>query len=1579
MAGRLCFPTLLSRARGTRRACGGVLARAAVLAAVLVSAGVLPAQAHADPPAIGSDEFNGFALDPSLWTFVNPLGDASLTMTGSHAEISVPAGTRHDLWGSTDEVPRLMQAAPNTDFEVELKWDSAVSSPYQLQGLVVAQDAATKLRIETHHDGDGTKLFVAALAGGSGSVLHYGSVAGGAPVYFRLSRAGNAWTLRTSANGISWAVAASFTYALSVSSIGPFAGNSGGSPPAFTSRIDYFRRFVPDTNPPSITSITASASGIGAVVSWQTDEPANASVAYGTDTSYAGGMVANPALTSAHSVGVENLACGTLYHFQVRSRDAAGNEAVSPDQTFTTATCPSVISSDEFNGPLDSGVWTYVNPVGDATLTMTGSHAEFSLPAGVRHDLWTNASEVPRLLQAAPNSDFEVELKWDSAVSAQYQLQGLVVVQDSDDLLRIETHYDGGGTRLFVARISGGSAAVVHNSAFNGAAPLYFRLKRTGNAWVIRSSSNGDSWETAASFSEALAVTAIGPFAGNSGGSPPAFTSRVDYFRDVPPDLTPPAITAIGSSATGAVATVTWTTNEPATSEVRHGSTTAYEAGAVTRDGFRHSHSIVLHGLACGSTYHFQVRSRDAAGNEAASADRTLTTSSCPAAVSSDEFNTAALDTSLWTFVDPVGDSSLGMTGSHANISVPAGVRHDLWTGVDEVPRLLQAAPNGNFEVEVKYDSVLGARYQLQGIVVEQDTVNMLRIEVHHDSLGAHFFVASIAGGSASTVESRPIPNFTSPVYLRVSRVGDTWNARYSFDGEAWVGSTFTRALNVTAIGPYAGNSGPSPPAFTGAIDYFREKTDRTPPVVSLVETSPRSTSAVVTWTTDEPADSDVSYGTTTAYGSTRSSAKLETRHSVTLAGLTCSTVYHFRVRSRDANANATTTSDATFTTTPCTPTGGPDIDVWNGASQTFGTVGIPQTWVNILGNVSDTNGVGSLTASLNGSPSFPLGIGPDGWRLERAGDFNVELNHSSLLPGANDLVIKATDTLGHVTERHVTVNWQGVSGGASPATNGPVLVVAAHPDDEALGQAGIISAARAAGRRVYVAIVTNGDLGSAAGVGGECNAPGSAEQQVAAYGLERNAETKGAMELLGLSWSANLASTEIIFLGYPDGRVDDLATMSSPWDGDASGLHRTYAEDFDGNVATCNGDFRHRLSGTHSPLSASAMAADFDALLALAKPTDIYTHAWFDGHDDHAETYYQVISSVKRTGTVARVHSTIEHPEGSSACMPLSSARWPNPELQNNDPFARFTPFLDFLAPPAPICSPSPTGPSWGPIGAPNELVEVPVAMQGSTEATNLKWRAIEKYETQIDCSNPSEYHVNCGYMRAFVKRHEFFWQWLYGTTKLWPTSYTTSWTSDASIGQQAQVIDGQWRFDGNGVRPLATGFDRLITLGDRGWKNYEVTVPVTLHSADATKSDAGVGVALGWQGHNAWDQPKKGHPTGGLCMYVRPQPEPNPFRLQIGYSPGPTDDTTVATGDYVMGAGMQYTLRFRQQRVVAGSTRYSCKVWRSDKSQPSEWTIVADIPDWAGETDQHPGSAVLVAHNVDATFGDVTITSLP
>ena len=82
--------------------------------------------------------------------------------------------------------------------------------------------------------------------------------------------------------------------------------------------------------------------------------------------------------------------------------------------------------------------------------------------------------------------------------------------------------------------------------------------------------------------------------------------------------------------------------------------------------------------------------------------------------------------------------------------------------------------------------------------------------------------------------------------------------------------------------------------------------------------TAASTTSFTVTWTTDEPSDSRLEYGLTTAYGSTVSNAALVTSHSLTVTGLTAGTTYHFRAGSTDAcgvgprwSANGTVTTQS--------------------------------------------------------------------------------------------------------------------------------------------------------------------------------------------------------------------------------------------------------------------------------------------------------------------------------------------------------------------------------------------------------------------------------------------------------------------------------------------------------------------------------------------------------------------------------------------------------------------------------------------------------------------------------------------
>lgn len=115
--------------------------------------------------------------------------------------------------------------------------------------------------------------------------------------------------------------------------------------------------------------------------------------------------------------------------------------------------------------------------------------------------------------------------------------------------------------------------------------------------------------------------------AGNSIDGPTTTIAVSDPPPPPPPPVDPPpTISGVASvSVTSSGATITWNTDEPASSTADYGTTTAYGVSATGGSGT--THSVVLSGLNPSTLYHFRVRSADSGGNEAMSGDFTFTTS----------------------------------------------------------------------------------------------------------------------------------------------------------------------------------------------------------------------------------------------------------------------------------------------------------------------------------------------------------------------------------------------------------------------------------------------------------------------------------------------------------------------------------------------------------------------------------------------------------------------------------------------------------------------------------------------------------------------------------------------------------------------------------------------------------------------------------------------------------------------------------------------------------------------------------------------------------------------------------------
>lgn len=87
------------------------------------------------------------------------------------------------------------------------------------------------------------------------------------------------------------------------------------------------------------------------------------------------------------------------------------------------------------------------------------------------------------------------------------------------------------------------------------------------------------------------------------------------------------------------------------------------------------------------------------------------------------------------------------------------------------------------------------------------------------------------------------------------------------------------------------------------------------------------------------------------------------------------------------------------------------------------------------------------------------------------------------------------------------------------------VLVIVAHPDDAEFGAGGTIARWVREGREVFLAVVTNGDKGSAD--------PAMTPERLAKI---REEEQRAAARVLGIK--------EVVFLGYPDGFLEDTPAL---------------------------------------------------------------------------------------------------------------------------------------------------------------------------------------------------------------------------------------------------------------------------------------------------------------------------------------------------------------------------------------------------------------------------------------------------
>jgi len=218
-------------------------------------------------------------------------------------------------------------------------------------------------------------------------------------------------------------------------------------------------------------------------------------------------------------------------------------------------------------------------------------------------------------------------------------------------------------------------------------------------------------------------------------------------------------------------------------------------------------------------------------------------------------------------------------------------------------------------------------------------------------------------------------------------------------------------------------------------------------------------------------------------------------------------------------------------------------------------------------------------------------------------------------------------------------------------------------------------------------------------------------------------------------------------------------------------------------------------------------------------------------------------------------------------------------------------------------------------------------------------------------------------------------------GGTAAWTpgTTYVYDWSTAAQVSDLAQMVDGPWVLDGDSVRPGVLDFDRLLALGDLTWRDYTVTVPITIYGIDpsgyqAPSNGPGIGVLVRWAGHyDAGNDivPLSGWRRLGALAWYRWSKKSGAYSegLQLLGHGG----KVLGTRARRLATGTTYLFKVDIQSGNAPSSpaTYRFKVWPAAEPEPDVWDIVQS----GANGEPSGGSMLLLAHHVDARFGAVTV----
>ncbi|MGD0798680.1 MAG: fibronectin type III domain-containing protein [Acidobacteriaceae bacterium] len=687
-----------------------------------------------------------------------------------------------------------------------------------------------------------------------------------------------------------------------------------------------------------------------ATINWTTDLPSTALVNYGTTTSYGSSSPLNSSMATAHSVTLNGLSPGTTYNFDVVSAGAANVNSTSANQTFTTAaagaTAPNVGFVASYGYTNTSAVITWSTDSPGNTVLAYGTSTALGQFAPVQATL--SASHGVTLTGLYPGTTYYFVCESTGAGGATgYSATYSFATTGTPTLVPILSNVTSSNLTPSSATITW-TTNVPSNSLVNygtttsyGFSVLESTLS-TNHSVTLTGLAPGTNYVFEAVSASPAGVSTFGA---NLGG----FTiwawgdsqtvggkdgSNINYPNTLANILGVPVINeGVGGNTSTQIA----------------------QRMLATPASFGAGNCNVIWGGSNNPTQVSQILADDASMVDA------LATPACYLVMGDVNWVSTPIGTSTYNDIVATGEDlaaaypnnyinirelvvqdynpSLPLdVADHANDVMPSSLRAVVATGT---------VTSGPLDNETCTFSVTGGT-QGDGtvIIIDSETILINSIPDGNDvtSCTRGYNLTAAASHAANAIYS-----VIDPIHL-------------GYNGLEFVASQVANWFQSQTwpLCPGTGLICPFPANFTTPT------TMAVGPVISAVTVSSiTSTSAVVTWTTDQPSTSLVNYGVTSGYGSSSTlNSTLQTSQSVTLTGLTPGTTYDFDVVSVDAGAGSTTSGNSTFMTAALVST--PPV-ITNVATTNVTSTSVTVTWTTDQPatsqiNYGTTTGYGSST-----------------------------------------------------------------------------------------------------------------------------------------------------------------------------------------------------------------------------------------------------------------------------------------------------------------------------------------------------------------------------------------------------------------------------------------------------------------------------------------------------------------------------------------------------------------------------------------------------------------------------------------